>query len=128
MCAGERKERGISRQVPATGYFKAEQSPGKGVYSLQSPSPVSLALPLPLLTLVTLLWSGHSFLSFPASPWHLLTRWPMRCGPTLGRAPGTVWAGGSDGSECRRPGLGLALSGTSEGTAAYGLASGDAGL
>lgn len=51
----------------------------------------------------------------------------MYCGPTQRSVPGTVWAGGSGGSECRRPGLGLAVTGTTEGTAAHGLAAGDVG-
>lgn len=51
----------------------------------------------------------------------------MSGGPTLGKVPGTVWAGGSDGSECCRPGLGLAVTGTTNGTAAHGLAAGDVG-
>lgn len=42
--------------------------------------------------------------------------------------PGTMWAGGSDGSECRRPGLGLAVIGTTKDTAAHDLAAGDVGL
>lgn len=71
--------------------------------------------------------SGELACRFLASPWHLLTRQPMYRGPTLGLVPGAVWAGGSDGSECRRPGLGLAVTGPSEGTAAHGLAAGDVG-
>lgn len=51
----------------------------------------------------------------------------MSYGPTLGKVPGTVWAGGSDGSERCRPGLGLAVTGTTNGTAAHGLAAGDVG-
>lgn len=35
-----------------------------------------------------------SVLSFPASPWQLLSRQPMSCGPALEQAPGTVWTGG----------------------------------
>lgn len=51
----------------------------------------------------------------------------MCCGPALGLVPGTVWAGGSGGNKCRRPGLGLAVTGTTEGAAAHGLAAGDVG-
>lgn len=51
----------------------------------------------------------------------------MCCGPTLGWVPVTVWAGGSNGSACHRPGLGLAVTGTTKGTAAHSLAAGDVG-
>lgn len=88
--------------VPTTGCHCAE----KGPQSLQLPPPVLLGSPTPSPDFVSPSLarprgpqeSGELACRFPASPWHLLTRQPMCCGPTLGRVPGTVWAGGSDGS------------------------------